>query len=550
MPEDKKKVAKKGKTEGEGKAAPKKQFPLTEEEKVAQAKVEKCEKQIEEQTARLKEVLGKLSEKDNTRYKLRQQIFEHRDAIKKIQEQVEEKKTAQNDAFNRATKYIDSLRKRKNRRADERAELQKLLPHDAQLPPIRGEEEGSEAVNDYDRAIKIVQNEIERLEHVHATTSNSVAEERKLIGAVARWTSVIDQIKALQEKAAAPLAELAEVDVMACLETCRKLKDEIRDLQASTLPHYDAIADACKKIEENRAEVPKLIQSRTAIFAQMKEIVARLHEAQFEFDNARFKAQHARNEKRRADALQESAAIKARLEEAKKNREARIEKAMNTLPHEREVAVANQLLGLLRSVALPGTCGISESAGTAKPKAQPTLSSAPAVELEEASFGATTMVVSRKNQPIAKVGKKQNKKKKAAAAEPKSQEPKKKSKEDPVRVAPMTANLCEELSLKVPENYGEVEETYNAVKEKLEGFEKIRAMIREQREKDLQEAEKKAEEEAAKKEEEKAKAKAEAAEKAAKEAEEPAAEEKPATEEPASETPAEPAATEPATESQ
>jgi len=546
------KMPKDQKTEAKGeKAAPRKQFPLTEEEKAAQAKVDKCEKQIEELSARVKEIKSKLAEKENARIKLRQAILQNRNAIKKITEQIEEKRKAQNEAFGRAQKFIDSLRNRKSRRSDERAELMKLLPKDAHLPPLREEEDGpAGTVSDYDRAIKIVDAEIERIQMAHATGENSVQEEKRVIGSIARWNSVKDKIKELEAKAAAPLAELAEVDVMSLLETCRKLKGEIQELQKSYLPHYAAIEEAVKKTEENRADVPNLLENRAAIVAQIKEAVARLHDAEFELDTARFKAQHARNEKRRAEAQQKSEAIKARNAEFDKKREDRIAKAMNTLPHEREVAVANQLLSLLRSVALPGTCGIPESAAPAAPKAKagPTMKSAPSLELEESAPNATQMVVSRKTQPVPKVGKKQNKKKAAAAAaaeETKKQEPKKKTKEDLVRVSPVAAGFCDELSLKVPTTYGEVEETYNAAKEKLEGFEKVRNMIKEKREKDLQEAEKKAIEDAAKKEEEKAKAKAEAAEKAA---EEPAAEAEKPAEEPAAEAekPAEEPAEEPA----
>jgi len=535
MPKEQK-AEKKGEKKGE-KGAPKKQYPLTEEEKVAQAKVDKCDKQLEELGARVKEVMGKVREKESARGKLRHVVLENRDAIKKINEQIDEKRKAQSEAFSRAQKYIDSLRHRKSRRSDERAELMKLLPRDAQLPPLREEEEGpAGTVSDYDRAIKIVEAEIEKIQYNHAISPNTVQEEKRVIGAVARWTATIEKIKELERKAAAPLAELADVDVMALLETCRKLKGEIQELQKSCIPHYAAIEDAIKKMEENGAEVPKLLEDRAAVFAQVKEVVARLHDAEFELDTARFKAQHARNEKRRAEAQQQSETIKTRIAEANKKREDRIEKAMNTLPHEREVAVATQLLAQLRSVALPGTCGIPESAASSAPKAktQPTMKSAPSLELEESAPNATQMVVSRKTQPVPKVGKKQNKKKAAAPEEPKKQEPKKKTKEDPVRVSPVAAGYCDELSLKVPTTYGEVEETYNAAKEKLEGFEKVRNMIKEQREKALQEAEKKAEEEAAKKEEEKAKAKAEAAEKAADEAEKPA-EDAPEAEKPAEE---------------
>jgi len=534
------KTEKKGKAEGERKGPAKKQIPQSEEEKNANAKVAKYEKQIEELVGRLKEVFSKLREREITRNKLSHEMFSHREAVKEIQSHIDEKINAQKESFNRAVMYIDSLRKRKHRRADERAELVKLLPHDAQLPSLREDDENGDSVNDYDRAIKIVQQEIAKLEHVHATSPNTVAEERKLIGVIARWNSVIEQIKELQAKAAAPLADLADVDVMACLETCRKLKGEIAELRKSCIPHFDAIAAACKKMEENRADVPKLIETRVSIMAQIKEVSAQLSDAQFELDKARVKSRKAYNEKRHAELAQESAAIKARLEEIRKNRQARIDKAMNTLPHEREVEIANKVLTYLRSIALPGTCGISESSAP-KPKAEKPAAAAPAAEVQEASFGATTMVISRKSQPIPKVGKKQNKKKKAPAADAPKEEPKKKTKEDAVRITPLAASQIEELSLTVPENYGQVEETYNAVKEKLEGFEKVRAMVKEQHEKDLKEAEKKAEEEAARKEEERAKAKAEKAaeETAAAAAEEKPAEEKPAEEKPAEEKPAE-----------
>jgi len=512
---------KKGESEGK---APKKQIPMTEEEKAANANIAKCEKQLEELTQRLKEVMGKIHEKDSTRRSLLMGMIENREAIKKKNDQMEQKRKAQKESLDRALKYIDALRNRKHRRSDERAELVKLLPRDAELPPLNEEdEESTHSVSDYDRAIKIVQHEIERLTSSYATkSSGSVAEERKQIAAVARWNNIIEQIKELEKKAAAPLAELAEVDVMTCLETCRKLKEEIREISESCVPLYNAIAEASKKMADNSADAPKLVQERVSIFAQIKETVDHLHELQFEADKAHYKSLVAYNEKRRANLLQESAEIKARIEEAKKNREEIIKKAMNSLPHEREVAVAREVLASLRSVALPGTCGIPESAGAPKPKAQPTLASAPAMELEEAAPAATTMVISRKSQPVAKVAKK-NKKKKAPAADA-SEGPKKRSKEDHVRIPPIAANGCQELAVNIPDTYGEVEETYNLVKEKLEGFEKIRAMVREQREKELQEAEKKAEERAAEKAAERAKAKAEAeGEKPAEEKDEAAA---------------------------
>jgi len=391
---------------------------------------------------------------------------------------------------------------------------------------------------------------MEKIQLQHATMGT---DDKRIIGSIARWNAVIEKIKELERKAAAPLADLADVDVEACLETCRKLKEEIKVLQDSCIPHYDAIAQCVAEMEKNRTDVPKLIEERISLYAQIKDVVARLHNDQFEYDQAHFKAQHAQNEKRRAEALAKSQSIKARLEEMRKTQEARIEKAMNTLPHEREVAVATRLLSSLRSVALPGTCGTSETSAAPaapKPKAQPTMTSAPAVELEEAVVTATTVVVSRKSQPIPKVGKKQNKKKAEKAAEPKTQEPKKKTKEDTVRIPPVAANYCEELSVSIPTTYGELEETYNLVKEKLEAFEKVRAMVREQRQKELQEAEQKAKEEAAKKDEERAKAKAESEKKAEEPAAEPSAAEEPAPAEPAAAEPAaaEPAAAEPTAE--
>jgi len=528
MPKEQKKDGKK--PQGE-KAAPKKTFPLTEEEKTAQAKVEKFEKQIEEAQAKVKDIMFKIREKESTRNKLRNKVNENRDAIKKIVEQIEEKKTAQKEAHDKAQQYIEALRKRRNRRADERAELLKLLPRDADLPPLREEEGATAGVSDYDRAIKIVQRELERLRLAHSTSSSTgMAAERKMMSSEAHWKDVIAQIKKLEESAAAPLADLAEVDVMGLLETCRKLKGEIAELQASTLPHYNAIAEALEKAEENRAGVPKLLQERNTLFAQVKELVTKYQEANFELDQAHFKAQQARNQKRREDAIKESAAIKARIEEAKKRREARIEKAMNTLPHEREVAAANDLLAYLRTIALPGTCGVSETAAPKpKVKAEPTMTSAPSVELEEASFGATEICVSRKSQPVAKVAKKQGKKKKAAPKEPVKTEPKKKTPEDSVEISPAYTNRFEILSLSVPETYAEVEARYNEIKEKLEGYEKVRSAIKEEREKSLKEAEQKALEEAQKKEEEKKAAEeAKAAEPAAEAAEAKPAEETPA----------------------
>lgn len=541
MPKDQKNIAvkeakKDGRKEGKKDDKPKRQIPLTEEEKVAHAKIDKCDKQLDELTASFKDVMGKLREKDSARAKQRSAIFDNRDALKKIFEQIEEKKSSQNEFYGRAQKYIEALRKRKTRRADERAELVKLLPHDAELPPLR-EDDDAAAVSDYDRAIKIVQRELERMRDNFAANGR---DERKLIAATGRWNAVIEKIKELEAKAAAPLAELAEVDVMTCLEACRRLKTEIQKLQDSCLPHYAAIEEAVQKSEEIRADVPKLIKERDNILARIKEVVSQLHDAQYEYDVARFKAQKVHNEKRRAEALKESQEIKARLEEIRKNREARIQKAMNALPYDREVAVATEVLASLRSVALPGTCDIPESAASApKAKAQPAVTSAPAVEIEEASFGKTEMIVSRKTQPVPKVGKKQNKKKKAAAAaaaEDAPKEPKKKTKEDAVRVPPFAANRLEELSLNVPETYGELEETYKAVKERLENYERIRATVREQHEKELREAQEKAEEEAAAKAKEKADAEAA---KPAETAEEPAAEEPaaaPAAEEPAAES--------------
>jgi len=557
-PKEQTKGPKKGKGEGEGNKRP---YPVSEAEKAALAKLQKLDKQFEELIGHYKEVKEKIFVKENARFKIRQEMSNNRVELKKKNEQIEEKRNAMNESYKTAQKYIEALRKRKSRRSDERAELVKLLPRNADLPPLReDDEESAGTVSDYDRAIKLVQREIERIQLQHATHSGGIQEERKLISAIARWNSVIEQIKALEEKAAAPLADIAEVDVMTCLETCRKLKAEIQELYDACIPHYNAIAEGCKKMEEVRADIPKLIQEREAIFAQLKEGVARMHEVQYELDVAHFKAQQAYNEKRHAEAVQESTAIKARIEEAQKKREDRIAKAMNTLPHEREVAVATQLLSLLRSVALPGTCDVPETArapGAAKPKAQPTLSSAPAVEIEESSFGKTVMVVSRKSQPVPKVSKKHNKKKAAPPAEPAAEPaaPKKKTKEDKVRIPPLAANQCEELSLSIPTTYGELEETYRLAKEKLEGYEKIRAMIRETREKELHDAEKKAEEEAAKKEEERAKAKDEkAAEPAPEPAAEPVAEPAPEPEpepvpEPAPEPAAEPAA-EPVAESQ
>jgi len=545
--EQKKEQRKDKKPQGEGKAAPKR--PLTEEEKNTQARVEKIEKQITDLYARFKEIVGKIHEKDNACRQLIQKKRDEHEAIKGIAKKIDEKRKEQNKNFSQAQKYIESLRHRKSRRTDERAELMKLLPTGSQLPSLReSEEDASGAVNDYDRAIKIVRDEIERIQYEHATNSSS--RDQKVIGQVAKWNAVIEKIKELETKASAPLAELAEVDVLGCLETCRKLKGEIKELEDSFAPHYAAIAEAQKKIEDLYAEVPKLVKSRDDVCAEMKDAVGRLNVALADKDKATYKAIRAHNDKRRAEALQQSATIKARREEQRKSREARIEKAMNTLPHEREVAIAQQLLTYFRSIALPGTCGVSESArqpAEPKQKTKPTMTSAPSVELEEAVASATKMVVSRKSQPAPKVAKKQNKKKKAAApaaAAPVETAPKKKTAEDSVRIFPVAAHQCEELSLNVPETYGEVEATYNTVKEKLEGYEKVRAMIKEQREKELKEAEQKAEEDAAKKEAEKAKAKAEAEK--AKEAEKPAEAEAEKPAETEAEKPAEAEAEKPA----
>jgi len=531
MPKDQKEV-KKDKREGEKPA--KKPHPLTEEEKAAQAKVDKLEKQIEEVQGKIKVVLAKIHEKENARYNLRTAAMGHRNTINEIHVQITEKRNAQNEAFSKAQQYIEALRKRRHRRSDEREELMKLLPHGAELPPLREEEE--DGVSDYDRAIKIVMHEIEKIQERHRTSSFSASEERKMMGSEARWKAAIEKIKLLEQAAAAPLADLAEVDVLGLLATCRKLKEEIAALNESCVPHYKEIANANQKLEEIRADVPKLIQERIALFGQAKDLVAKYQDATFELDKARFKAREARNKKYLEDLATKSAEIKARLAEEKKKREARIEKAMNTLPHEREVAAANELLPYLRSIALPGTCGTSETAAPkakSQPQQKPTLTSAPSVELEEASFGATEMIVSRKAQPVPKIAKKQNKKKKAAPAEsePKKTEPKKKTLEDPVKVAPAQFRKFEVLSLSVPETYGEVEACYNEIKEKLEGFEKVRSAIKEEREKSLQEAEKKALEEAA--------AKKEQAKEEESKAEEPK-EEPPKTEEAAA--PAEPAA--------
>jgi len=530
MPKEQEKEVKKDKPQGEKPA--KKTYPLTEQEKAAKAKVQKIEKQIDDIEEKIKAIMHKLHEKEFTRGKLRSKIMESRNAVIKIGEQISEKRNAQKEAFTKAQQYIDSLHKRKYRRAEQRAELQKLLPRGAQLPPIRETEEGAEAgVSDYDRAIKIVMQEIEFVQQRHRTSSFTAAEERKMMGTEARWRSVIEQIKQLEENAAQPLADLAEVDVLGCLETCRKLSDEISKLRESSLPHYKEIADSLKKLEENRAGVPELIQERNTLINEAKELVAKLHDAAFESDKARYEAVQTRNAKRVEDAAKESAEIKARIEEFKKNREARIERAMNSLPHEREVEAAKVLLSYLRSIALPGTCGVTE-AEAPKPKAprekKPTLTSAPSVEVEEASFGATEILVSRKSQPVPKVGKKQNKKKKAA--EPKPAEPKKKTLEDHVRVSPSHLREFEVVSVSVPDTFGEVEACYNEVKEKLEAYEKVRTALREEREKALKEAEKKALEDAAKKEEqpkeeEQPKAEEEPKEEKPKEEEEPKAEE-------------------------
>jgi len=543
MPKDQKTEGKKpqgGKPQGEKAKGekPKKTYPLTEEEKAAQAKIESLEKELEQVQGQVKEAMKKIRDKEFTRNKLRNTIQENRDAIKKIIDQIEEKRNAQKSAQAKALAYIDALRKRRNRRAEERAELMKLLPRDAELPPLREEEEGpADGVSDYDRAIKIIHQEMERARLQHSTQSGTISQEKKLISQESRWNFIIEKIKELEQKAAAPLADLAEVDVMGLLETCRKLKAEINELHNSCAPHYNAIAEALKQIEENRAEVPQLIKERNEIFAKAKEVVAKLNEASFEMDKARYKAQQIRNQKKREELAKESAEIKARNEEYQKKREARIQKAMNTLPHEREVESCNALLNYLRSIALPGTCGTSENAAPKQPKTknpqQPTLVSAPAVQLEEASFGKTEMIVSVKSQPVPKVAKKQNKsknKKKKAAAEP--AEPKKKTLDDVVSVSAVAVNHFEVLSLAVPETYGEVEARYNEVKEKLDAYEKIRAAVKEQHEKSLKEAEQKAIEEAQKKEEE-AKAAKEAA------AAEPAAAEEPAAAAAAEETPAE-----------
>jgi len=523
------------------KPGPKKTFPLTEDEKVARAKIDKLEKELEEAQKKVKEIMAAVREKESTRKKLRIKILDSTDALRKIHEQMDEKRQAQRQAFDKAQQYIDALRKRKNRRADEREELLKILPHGSELPPLRtGDEEDTDGVSDYDRAIKIVQQEIQKVEFQHSTSSFTKSSERKMMGREAGLRAVIEKIKELERNAAAPLADLAEVDVMGCLETCRKLKAEIAELNASSVPHYKAIADAMQQIEQIRASIPKILEERNALFAQVKEIVMKLQEANFEMDKARFKAQQARNQKRREELANESAAIKARIEEAKKRREAMIEKALNTLPFEREVAAAKELIAYLRSIALPGTCGIPENTApkTKSQPAQPTLTSAPSVELEEASFGATEMVVSRKTVAVPKVAKKANKKK--AAQQPKKAEPKKKTAEDSVRVAPTQFHRFEILSLSAPETYGEVEARYNEIKEKLEGFEKVRAEAKEQREKSIQEAEKKAQEEAAKKAEEREAAKAEAEKPKEEEpkAEEPAAAEAPAAEPVATEEPA------------
>jgi len=500
--EQKKETLKGGKPKGGKGGKPQAERKLTEPEKTAQAKVEQIEKQIDETQKKIRENMYQTREKENTRYNLNMKIRTNRDALGKIMTQLKEKQEALKETYGKVTQYMDAIRKRKHRRADEREELVKLLPRGAQLPPLKESEEAS-GVSDYDRAIKLVEEEIERIENTHRTSTFTSEQERKMMGAEARWRSVIVQIKELERKAAEPLADLAEVDVLALLETCRKLKAEIAELEASCAPHYNEIAEAFKKLEENHAPVPKLIEERNALLAQAKDLVVKLHQAQLELNKVGFKAYRERQQKRMEDARKESETIKTRLEEAKKRREALIERSMNSLPHDREVVSANALLSYLRSIALPGTCGVTESAAP-KPKTsapqKPTLTSAPSVELEEASFGATEMVVSRKTQPVPKVAKKkQNKKKKAAAPAEPVTEPKKKTLEDHVSVSPAQLNHFEVLSLSVPETYGEVESCYNEVKEKLEGYEKIRAKVKEEREKSLQEAEKKAAEEEAKK---------------------------------------------------
>lgn len=501
----------------------------TGEERSLEEQQAAVEKTLEAKTLRLKAVAGQIREKEAKRGKLRHKILENRNAIKGVRDQQKEKRLAQRKLFDGVQKYMKGLHERKNHRSTARARLVKLLPKGASLPPLRDDDEfeGS-SVSDYDRAVALVQEEIRELEMRISTESMTLPEERRIKGEITDWNRAIREIRQLEAELEGPQAELVETDVKGTLEACRKLEAEIVELNGSCKPFYEAIAAAVAEMEANRADLPKLLDERAALIKELQGLVARLHKVRYDLDMAHYKAGRDRFEKRRAEALKESEEIKARFARAKEARAALLEKAKNNLPHEHELETAKRLLAYLRSVALPGTCGVTEEsfAAAAAERAakaemeRKRLVSAPSVEIaEEVRSEGTERVVSRKEQQPAPVGKRakraQAKKaaaaaaaapkkaaKEAAASKPKEEKPKQLG--DKMKHAKSVVNDYEELSLAAPATYADADKSYHELEEKIAEYEKVRALVREEREKALMEPAKKDEEPVAEEKEEQA----------------------------------------------
>ena len=518
-----KEVAKKEEKKGEPRVV--KKVEKSGEERSLEEQLAAVEKTLDAKTARLKTVAGQIREKEQTRNKLRRKVLENRAEIKKVRDQQKEKRQVQRKLFDEVQKYMKVLHERKNHRSVARARLVRLLPDGASLPPLRGDDEfeGS-LVSDYDRAIALVRDEVRDLEMRLSTAVMSMSDERRVKAEISTWNRRVGEIQQLQIELEGPQAEAAETDVKGNLETCRKLEAEIAELNESCKPFYEGITAAIAEMAANRADLPKLLEERDALVGELKGLVARLHKVRYDLDVAHYKAGHDRFEKRRAEALKESEEIKARFARAKEARAALLESAKNNLPHEHELETARRLLAYLRSVALPGTCGVTEESFAAAAAARAAkaemerkrLVSAPSVEIaEDVRNMGTERVVSRKEQPVAAVGKKakraQAKKaaaaaaaaaapkkaeKKAAEAKPKEEKPKQPG--DKMKHAKSVMNDYEELSLAAPATYADADKSYHELEEKIAEYEKVRALVREEREKALMEPAKKEEEEAPK----------------------------------------------------
>ena len=498
----------------------------TGEERSLEEQVAAIEKALDAKTARLKELARQLRDKEAKRVALRRKVLESREAIKRVRDQQKAKRETQKRLFDEVQQFMKGLHERRNRHATMRVRLLKLLPPGASLPRRRDEYESS-AVSDFDLAVQLVRDEIRELEMLLSTKPMSLTEERRTKGEISTWNRQIAQILELQAEFEGPQPELGETDVLVNLNMCRSLEKEIVALNESCAPHFAAIAAAVAEMAANREGLPQLLAERAALLGEVKGLVERLHKVRFDLDYAHYKASNARFEKRRADALKESAEYKARFERQKEARAAMLEKAKNNLPHEHELETAKRLLAYLRSVALPGTCDVTEESYAAAAAARAAkaemeskrLVSAPSVEIaEDARSEGTQRVVSRKEQAAAPVGKRAKRaqakaaaaaaaaskkaaaKEEAAAPKPKKEEEKPKQPGDKMKHGKTIVNDFEALSLTAPATYADADKSYHELQEKIAEYEKVRALVREEREKALLDEPKKEEEE--KKEEE------------------------------------------------